>query len=114
MINYRPKRIPSAKFNCRKVRRPQTKHVRDRLSARKIDSTTSATTSNEEVVKPKENVKKGAIKKDTKVKPLIKKPENLCKFEMGSDISTDHGMDVGGNFSAKLASVVNKLQDLDW
>lgn len=75
---------------------------------------TSATSSDEVAAKPKEDVKKGAVTKDPKAKPLIKKPENLCKFEIGTDVSTDHGFDVGGNFSVKLASVVNKLQDLDW
>lgn len=59
----------------------------------------------------KDAVKTGAIPKIPMTKVIRKKPESL---ETSSEISTDHGMELGGSMSARLNGVIDKLQDPDW
>jgi hypothetical protein len=45
---------------------------------------------------------------------LCKKPENLMTGGETSGLSSEGGLDVGGNYYSRLNSVVDKLQDHDW
>lgn len=108
LSNFRRSGICTPKFACKKVQRPQTKH----LKKRPVESYYSGTSSmdSRDVAKP------GTIKSAKKTADALhKKPESLLDSEMTSNFPTDGGLDtLGGNFLGKLNIVVDKLQDQEW
>lgn len=106
--------IPSTpKFKCKKFPRPQTKHARSRpvLNGSKTSSNWSE---NIEVKKKYEQKTVIDFKSEITRQSLSKKPENLLKFDIDSDISTDGGLDATRTYQTKLSGIVDKLQDQDW
>lgn len=103
------------KFKCKKVYRPPTKYTRKRQLESRRSNSQASTMSSCGVVegKVKPFLKKGSRAKK-ELESLCKKPENLLKFDMKSDLSTDGGLNDGSSYQARLSSVIDKFQDQDW
>jgi hypothetical protein len=109
--NYRS-RLSTPRFSYKKRHRPPTKFVKKRVTEVEEGNHSLSTDSSRD---NKSTAKVAAhISKNIK-STLHKKPENLLDFDCPtSGLSSDAGLDVGGNHHARLNSVIDKLQDHDW